>query len=253
MKRIFGFFILAVIGFACSNDEQNARLEIRLTDAPGDYEEVNIDIQGIEIHAEEGNQNSGWRSIDVQDGVYNLLDLSNGLDTLLASVELPAGRISQVRLILGDNNTVKIDGVTKELSTPSAQQSGLKLNIHADLVEGVTYELLIDFDAARSIVARANGGFNLKPVIRTVVEAQSGAITGTVTPVEALPAVFAIAEDDTVATGYADESGHFLLRGVPAGVYTVSFDPKDGFNDAQKENVTVTIGNVTDIGVTDLQ
>jgi hypothetical protein len=253
MKRIIGFFILSVIGFACSNDERNARLEIRLTDAPGDYEEVNIDIQGIEIHAEEGNQNSGWRSIDVEDGVYNLLDLSNGLDTLLASVELPAGRVSQVRLILGESNTVKIDGVTKDLSTPSAQQSGLKLNIHVDLVEGVTYKLLLDFDAARSIVTRGNGEFNLKPVIRTVVEAQSGAITGAVIPAEALPAVFAIVEDDTVATGYADESGHFLLRGVPAGTYTVSFDPKDGFNAVNKENVAVTIGSVTDVGTVDLQ
>jgi hypothetical protein len=253
MKRIFGFFILSMIGFACSNDERNARLEIRLTDAPGDYEEVNIDIQGIEIHTEEGDQNSGWTSLDVEDGVYNLLDLSNGQDTLLALTELPAGRISQVRLILGENNTVKIDGVTKDLTTPSGQQSGLKLNIHADLVEGITYKLLLDFDAARSIVSRANGEYNLKPVIRTVVEAQSGAITGVVTPVESLPAVFAIVEDDTVATGYADETGHFLLRGVPAGTYTVSFDPKEGFNAAQKENVVVTIGSVTDVGTVDLQ
>jgi hypothetical protein len=214
---------------------------------------VNIDIQGIEIKAGDGNDNSGWRSLEVEEGVYNILDLTNGQDTLLSALELPAGRISQIRLIFGENNSVKIDGITKELSTPSAQQSGLKLNIHADLVEGVTYKVLLDFDAARSIVSRGNGEYNLKPVIRSIVEAQSGAIAGTVTPVESLPAVFAIAGDDTVATGYTDNTGRFLLKGVPAGLYKVTFDAKEGFTDMSKESVVVTTGSQTDIGTVDLQ
>ena len=45
---------------ACESDSKNARLEVWLTDAPGDYQQVNIDIQGIEIHASEnGNGNNG--------------------------------------------------------------------------------------------------------------------------------------------------------------------------------------------------
>ncbi len=43
------------------------------------------------------------------------------------------------------------------MKTPSAQQSGLKLNVHEEFLQGVAYEYIIDFDAARSIVKTGNG------------------------------------------------------------------------------------------------
>lgn len=246
MKRIAGFLLLSIFWLACSEDNQTAKLEVRLTDAPGDYEQVNIDIQSVEINSGDGN--SGWTTLDVKSGVYNILELTNGLDTLLATAELPAGQISQIRLILGNNNSVKVNGETKPLSTPSAQQSGLKLNLNATLVEGITYTITLDFDAARSIVAKGNGTYSLKPVIRAIETSTSGAIKGIVTPLEAAPAVFAIVGTDTVATAYTDDAGKFMLRSLPAGSYTVSFDPKTGYIPQQKENVSVTLGNVTDLG-----
>ncbi len=246
MRKVAGFLLLSIFWMACSDDNQTAKLEVRLTDAPGDYEEVNIDIQSVEIN--NGDGNSGWTTLDVESGVYNILELTNGLDTLLASTELPAGRISQIRLILGDNNSVKVNGETKPLSTPSAQQSGLKLNLQAELAEGITYTITLDFDAARSIVRRGNGSYSLKPVIRALEKATSGSIKGTVTPLEASPAVFAISGTDTVATAYTDEAGKFMLRSIPAGTYTVSFDPKTGYVPQQKESVTVTLGTITDLG-----
>jgi len=238
-------FLLA----ACSDDSKNARLEVRLTDAPGDYEEVNIDIQGVEIHSNSGDQNGGWKSLDIEAGVYNLLELTNGLDTLLGAIELPAGRVSQIRLVLGNNNTIKVDGETFNLSTPSAQQSGLKLNLQANLTEGITYRILLDFDVARSVVQTGNDTYKLKPVIRAISEATSGAIKGSVSIVEASPAVYVINGTDTVGTSFADDAGKFLVKGIPAGTYTVSFAPATGYAITDITNVNVTIGNVTDLGV----
>ncbi len=103
------------------------------------------------------------------------------------------------------------------------------------------------------MVETGSGKFNLKPVIRTYTEAQDGAITGVIAPAESLPAVFAIAGTDTVATTYGDETGKFLLKGVPEGIYTVSFDPKDGFEPVQKTGVSVSIGAITDLGTVALQ
>lgn len=248
MKKVFGFLFLSLVWFACSTDSGTARLEVRLTDAPGDYEEVNVDIQDVQVNSGDGT--SGWVSLDVQKGVYNLLDLTNGLDTLLGSAELPVGKISQIRLVLGNNNTIKEKGEIKTLSTPSAQQSGLKLNLNTTLEEGVTYTIKLDFDAARSIVKAGNSGrYNLKPVIRAMEEATSGAIKGTVTPLEASPAIYAIQGTDTVATAFTDTtSGKFMLRALPAGSYTVSFSPKTGYLPLTKDNVTVTVGSVTDVG-----
>ena len=251
MRKLLLVFIAALSLAACSNDEQTARLEIRLTDAPGDYEAVYVDIQGVEINTE--SDDSGWKQLEVNKGIYNLLDFTNGMDTLLATAVLPVGTISQIRLKLGEDNTVVIDGITKDATTPSAQQSGLKLNVHAELLEGITYKLWLDFDAARSIVETGNGKLNLKPVIRTYTEAQNGAIKGVVIPAESMPAVFAITGSDTVATTYADETGKFLLQGVPEGKYLVSFDPKEGFDPFQKADVSVSTGVVTDLGTVALQ
>jgi hypothetical protein len=248
MKRIFGFLLLSVVWFACSTDETRSRLEVRLTDSPGDYEEVNIDIQGVEIHRSEGNQKSGWVSLDVAEGVYNILTLTNGLDTLLGSAELPSGRISQIRLILGTNNTVKVDGNVYTMDTPSAQQSGLKLNVQTQMSPGVTYVITLDFDAARSVSLNGSGGYKLKPVIRAIAEATSGALKGKVTPVDAYPAVFALDGTDTVASAYSDSLGFFLLRAVPPGTYKVTFDPKPGYLPAQVEDVTVSLGVTNDLG-----
>lgn len=252
VKLIPLFFLTLLSGFimmSCSEDGKNARLEVRLTDAPGDYEEVNIDIQGVQVHASSEDTDGGWKSLDVTPGVYNLLELTNGLDTLLGAIELPAGRISQVRLILGNNNTLKVDGETHSLTTPSAQQSGLKLNVNADLIEGITYTLLLDFDAARSIVkAGASGKYLLKPVIRTITEATSGAIAGTISEPLAKPAVYAIVADDTLGTTFANDEGKFLIKGLQPGSYTVSFSPVTGYLIADITEVAVTLGNVTDLG-----
>ena len=242
------FAITSFLLASCNNDEKNARIQVRLTDAPGDYEEVNIDIQGVQIHSNGGEQNNGWISLNVTPGVYNLLELTNGLDTLLGTLDLPAGRVSQIRLVLGDNNTIKVDGETSELSTPSGQQSGLKLNLNANLKEGIVYKVLLDFDVARSIVTTGNGGYSLKPVIRAISEATSGAIKGSVSIAAASPAVYVIDGMDTLGTSFADETGHFLIKGLPEGTYTVSFAPASGYSIEAVSSVPVTIGNVTDIG-----
>jgi len=248
---VAGIFMLTA---ACSDDEKNARLQVWLTDAPGDYDEVNIDIQGVEVHSEENDNGQGWKALDVNGGVYNLLELTNGLDTLLGEMELPAGKISQVRLVLGDNNTLKIGDDVHDLGTPSAMQSGLKLQVHETLTEGITYKILLDFDVARSIVTTGAGGYKLKPVIRAITEAQDGAIKGTVDPKESTPAIYAILNDDTLGTSFTDTtSGQFLIRGLPAGTYRLLFSPNSEYVATEKTGVEVQIGNVTDVGVVTIE
>jgi hypothetical protein len=249
LKKWMGVFMLSIFLMACSdNESKTATLHVRLTDAPADFQQVNIDIQSIRIHNDLGEQESGWRTLVLlEPGVYNLLELTNGLDTLLAATELPAGKVSQIRLILGTNNSVMVGGALFPLSTPSAQQSGLKLNVNTQLKAGITYTILLDFDAALSVVEKGDGTYSLKPVIRAISEATSGAIEGTVSPALAAPAIYAIAGNDTVATAYSDLLGNFMLRGVPAGTYKVSFDPKGEYTPVVRETVIVTIGNVTNL------
>lgn len=178
------------------------------------------------------------------------------MDTLLGTIQLPSGRISQLRLVLGPNNSIVLNGVNYPLTTPSAQQSGLKLSINANLVAGIDYKIWIDFDAARSIVQTGNGKYILKPVIRTFTQAESGGIKGIVLPVAAKGWVFAIANaTDTVSSTPAElSSGVFLLRGIPASTYKVSFHATAGtYRDTTFTGVTVTTGNITDLGTLKLK
>lgn len=254
MKKLF-ILSLALLGlslFSCE-DEKNATLEIWLTDAPGDYQEVNIDLIGVEVHSSPTDQGGGWQALDAETGRYNLLDLTNGRETLLGKLSLPGGKISQIRLLLGENNTIKVHDHEHALGTPSAQQSGLKLQVHEVLLEGITYKMLLDFDAAKSIVEHGNDVFSLKPVIRVITAAQDGAVKGMVSGVSAPVAVSALADAEVVATAYSDGDGNFLLRGLAPGTYTLIFDPGANAAVTEKSGVTISLGTVTDVGTIEIR
>src|SRR5687767_12930921 len=240
-------FVVTCFFFACNKEENTSRLSIYLTDAPGAYDAVNIDIVSVEIKVSSDQGDDGWQQLPVNAGIYNLLEFTNGMDTLLSSVELPAGKVSQLRLKLGTNNTIVVSGSTLPLplSTPSAQTSGLKFNIHADLVEGMEYKLWIDFDAARSIVVTGSIDYKLKPVIRTFTEATTGAIKGNVQPAAAQAIVYAIAGTDSLSAMPDAVTGDFLIRGVQPGTWKVVADGNNGYVDQSIDNVAVSLGQVT--------
>lgn len=147
----------------------NAAVKIDLTDAPGDYLKVNIDIKQVRIHiADDSTSDEGWIDLPTNAGIYNLLDLQNGIDTTIVdSTVVPSGKVSQIRFILGPNCSVQTkDSVYHELKVPSGQQSGLKINVHRDIPSGQTFHILLDFDADKSIHQKGNGGFSMKPVIK---------------------------------------------------------------------------------------
>ena len=237
------FFLLIL--FSCKKDNKgdSANLTVKLIDSPGNYEEVNIDISHVQVHIDEG---PGWITVPSNPGIYNLLELTNGTDTVIANGDLPTGTISQVRLVLGNNNSIKVNGQTHPLSTPSAQQSGLKINVHQGLKSDFTYTLLLDFDAARSIVETGSGSYILKPVIRAIAQPLDGGISGTVVPIAANPAIYAIKGTDSIGT-YPDAAGNFMIKNLVGGYYNVYFSPASGFNDTLVQGVLVQNGFITDM------
>jgi hypothetical protein len=240
---LFSLTLCAVVS-CTKNEKGTARMQVSLTDAPGDYEAVYIDVQDVKIN-NTTDTSSGWSSLEnVRRGTYNLLDLVNGKDTLLSDATIAAGRVEQIRLILGTENYVQVNGKMEKLLTPSAQQSGLKLNIHQQVSEGATYQLLLDFDVAKSIHESGNGKYILKPTIRAVLQATTG-ITGYVAPDSVQTAVLAIQGVDTVASTYTS-NGNYNIKGLAAGQYDLHFLPGNAaFATQIKNSVTVTSGNVS--------
>lgn len=252
---VFLVLLMSVFVFAgCTDEEKESnagttRVEIRLTDAPAPYDAVNINIQSVSLHV-----NSDWVELDLlHPGVYNLLDFQNGIDTLLAGEDVPSGIISQIRLVLGDEgNSIVKDGETYQLEIPSAQQSGLKLNLHDELIPDIVYRLWIDFDASRSIVETGSGKYQLKPVIRSYTDAIGGSLRGIVLPQDANAVVWGVLSTDSILA-YPRPDGCFLLPGLqPSSSWKIVFEPDEdsGYKVLELTGVSVVAGQVTDLGQT---
>lgn len=255
LKNLFlpGMLLGGVLCLAsCSTDErsqnESAQLQIALTDDPGDFREVWIDVKEIRINMTD-QDDQGWTVLPgVHAGAYNLLDLVNDKDTVLVDAVIPDGKIGQIRLILGDNNYIITNSGQKiMLETPSAQQSGLKLNIHQAVVGGVVNKLLLDFDVARSIVHTGNGKHILKPVIRAILQAIGGSVKGVVLPDSTQTAVLAIRGADTIASSYS-MGGNYRIRSIDPGTYDLHFIPTDTtLQSFVKPAVVVNLGQVTTV------
>jgi hypothetical protein len=157
------FATSALLFNGCKKDDTHptSTLVISMKDAPAAYDEVNVEVIEIQVHTDA----DGWITVPVTDSIYNLLLLQGNNATFLANTVIPSGTLSQVRLILGEHNSVVVGGTSYPLLLSSEDETGLKLNIHQNLIGGVTYDLLLDFHADESVLEEGNGSYRLKPVM----------------------------------------------------------------------------------------
>jgi hypothetical protein len=247
MKKIMVvlfFGLQFILISSCTSDNQKSHLSVRMTDAPGNYDAVYVDVQGVEVFGSNGKT----VKLNTNNRVYNLLNFSNGLDTLIATGDLEPGTISQIRLILGANNSVMVDSVVYPLQTPSAMQTGLKLEVNKTFEPGVSYVILLDFDASQSIVLQGNGNYLLKPVIRTIDTAISGSIKGSISLIGVIATVSATSDGITY-TSVTNTSGQFLIAGLPEGTYDITITPNISSTPVTKTNIEVIVGVSTNVGI----
>jgi len=219
-------------------------LQVSLTDAPAcGYDEVNVTVIGVRVHQSDsaGDGDGGWVDLPLPtpyaaSGLrINLLDLTNGALQGLGQVALPAGTYTQMRLLLAANGSnsahfansvVPTGGVETALATPSAQQSGLKVKINAEVPAGQVAHVVIDFDACRSVVKRGNSGkYNLKPVLSATLLLSDLAgmrVVGWVSPLLNNGSTQVSMQSGGVpvkATAPDPATGRFELFPVPVGTY----------------------------------
>lgn len=262
-SRLFNVLtaIFVCLGLAaCSVDgEQSGKLRVSMTDAPAAYDEVNIEVKQVLVHKDDDEdfddaesdstddgddddelREEGWKVIYDGSMIINLLDYQNGKTLELGEAEVEAGSYEQIRLILGTENTVVVNGETHDLKVPSGQESGYKIEIDEELEEDGFLDILIDFDANQSVVVAGNSGqFILKPVLRVIEDDDTGTMEGTILPVEAEPVAYAIMGSDTVST-QTDAEGFFRITGLPEGDYSLWIDAtNEAYSDSLINDIEV--------------
>ena len=180
-KVIIGSFAIASIFIlgSCAKDNTSdnnsnnqtgtSQFRVLLKDAPTDLDSVFVDIREVRINmnadSTDSTSTSGWLTLPTNIGIYDLLQLQNGVDTTISSATIPTGTIKQIRLILGDSNRVVESGVSYPLTIPSGSESGLKVMIHKNVTSSLD-SLVIDFDAALSVRRENDGTYKLRPVLQ---------------------------------------------------------------------------------------
>lgn len=218
--------VLALSGCnSSSSGGGTGTLNVALTDTPAcgfDHVYVTVDRVRVNASAVAGANAAGWHEVVLEvPQKIDLLALTNGVLTELGQTGLPAGHYQQVRLVLLpntdgalNNSVVPAGGSEEALATPSAAQSGYKVVGDFKVAADRVVDLVLDFDACRSVVPKANGGYALKPVVTATVQTVSGGIAGHVDPADAGAVVYAEQDGRIVKGTVADDNGYFLLSPV---------------------------------------
>ena len=262
------FAILGLLSCNDDNPENTSRVQLKLVDAPGDYQQVNVEIIDVLYNSTEDDE--GWKSI-TEEGfkpiIVDLTDLVAGNELILSDVIIPSGMLQQIRLVLGNNNTLVIEGEPNpiDLDTPSGQQSGLKLKINTELEPGYSYTFILDWDVQKSVVKAGNSGkYNLKPVIRVNAEVNSGSIKGKVVgkpiegdnlvdtvPIEGASVIVYTLDNIKVTETSTNIDGNFMLRGLDAGDYKIKIEDLN-YIIYESETIEVIVGETKDMGTIEL-
>ncbi len=239
------FFSCQKAGSYSAGNKGTSSVNIFLTDDPSlVFDKVLLDIVKVEIKVEDdseshhesehqsesddndhhGGISGGWMSVPIHPGIYDILQFRNGLDTLFGSASFDATKgLHKVRITLGSNNSVELNGVSSALVLDGNDQF-IVVNIDESLVavnSGGLTNFWIDLDAGNSIRFKDNQ-FQLKPHVKVFSREKSGGIEGIVLPGNASAVVMAVNGTDT-ATAKPEDSGEFKFIGLKPGTYTLIY------------------------------
>ncbi len=211
LRKLNILLLISLVGFcltACGGDNSGGdsvvgqgTLSTSLTDSSTDeYQAVYVTIARVDVHHDGSDT---WETVANPDKTYNLLELVNGVRETLGITPLAAGHYTQMRLIIGEtaeeqglnifdmrhpyaNYIISPDDTSHELKVPSGTNTGLKIVNGFDINENETTELILDFDAMRSVVqAGSSGKYLLKPTVKVLDTANYSLIDGTVLDADA--------------------------------------------------------------------
>ena len=226
--------LLLLIGCTADSERTTALANVFLVDAPADFDEVWVEVLGVEV------EGPGTRGQNNSESVFFENVLSNKLVNVMALLadnaflvgrgELQAGVITKLTLRLGTEAYVIFKGRRFPLVFLSEQTRSAEVTVRFSLEPAISHDIFMDMEIFKSIQLGPgpDSVFVLDPQLRAFSNADTGQISGSIRPANEGAVVYAIKGPDTTAvSGVEKSSGKFTVRGL-LGDHTLSIIP---FND----------------------
>ncbi len=251
------------------------KVAVYLTDGPGEFDSVFIDIQKVEVkidtnsvhkdnddrckddddrddHQKRKDDYGEWVNINFTPAIIDVLGLRNGVETKLGEANILAGTVRKIRITLGTQNRVVKNGVSSTLELRNETNNFLYVKLYDKhrqrMSDSTSVSVWVDFDVANSIYEK-DGKFYLKPVLRPFNNKNFGEVEGKVLPLEAKAVVRITNGAGFNGVALPNREGNFKLRGLESGTYTVTVQGLAPYVDKVISNVVVTKGKETELGV----
>lgn len=289
-QALLGTLMLFAIAFtitSCQKSESaqapagKQNFSLYMTDGPGFFDQVFVDIKAVQVLVDTtkdtrkndtcnwdrigayigstlGNRkDSGlvWTNLNIRAGVYDILNLRNGVDTLLAATDIPKGAIRLIRIEIGTRNSVVKDSVTYPLYWPENKPNYILIKLKGNECEEYLpgrIRLWLDFDISRSVIVVNNNKFYLKPIFHIFIEKKTASVSGKVKPQDA-KAVLTLFNNTDTAYALPNRNGEFKMRGLKNGTYSLFINASNNYKDTTINNIKVEAPKNTNVGVIELK
>lgn len=277
---------LAVTVTACKKSDSartpagQQHLSLYLTDGPGFFDKVLIDIKSVAVLVDTGKDTRRrdttdwddvgerhdndrdddhdrrrdsslvWKNLNIKAGIYDILNFRNGLDTLLAATSVPAGAIRMLKIEIGTNNSLVKDSTVYPLKWPANRPHYVLIKLRGHECEEYLpgrVRLWLDFDVNRSVVQERDNEFYLRPIFHFFVTRNTASISGRVIPNDA-KAVLTLYNATDTAYALPNREGGFKMRGLKDGTYSLFVNASNGYADTTLTNISIAAPKETVVG-----
>ncbi|MFC1931367.1 DUF4382 domain-containing protein [Chloroflexota bacterium] len=141
-------------------------IEIRATDPPpANVTSAVVYLTNIEVHQVSDNA-SGWITITGAPPSFDLMEVINGVEALLGSANVTAGKYTQIRM---DVDRVEVVTAAGDNVTAEVPSDKLKIVRPFNVEPGMTTALTLDFDGEKSLVITGQDKALFKPVVKLLI------------------------------------------------------------------------------------
>jgi hypothetical protein len=250
-------------------------LTLYLTDGPGFFDSVLVDIKSVKVlvdtsantrrhddndwddvgdregrNPRRGDSSLVWQNLNIAAGIYDILHLRNGLDTVLAATSIPKGAIRMLKIEIGTRNSLVKNHISYPLFLPRNFPGYVLIKLRGDECEEYMpgkVRLWLDFDVNRSVYQGYNNEFYLRPMFRFYIVRTTASLVGRVTPMEAQPVMTLFNRKDT-AYALPNREGYFKMRGLKDGTYSLFVNASNGYKDTTLTSITIAAPKETSVG-----